>query len=106
MRIPTIEVEYENGYSGRVMVHKPTKKVGMVETVDESDWLQTKLSLKLNDGTVKEGELSDFEDVTGEQRSDFFNGLPSRDEAVETAENFSTRPVHRAEAAVLMRAGK
>ena len=34
-----------------------------------------------------------------------FNGFPSRAEAVETAGDFPARPVHRAEATVLMRAG-
>lgn len=60
------------GYLGEVMVHRLTRAIGVVETVTEgkAGW-PPQVSVKLKDGTVKKGKLSDFRDPSGNERSKF-----------------------------------
>ncbi len=58
------------GYLGEILVHKLTHAIGVVETVTEAKagW-PPQIVLKLQDGTVKKGRLSDFRDPSGNERA-------------------------------------
>lgn len=58
------------GYLGEIMVHKLSRAVGVVESVTEAKagW-PPQIALKLPDGTVKKGRLSDFRDPSGNERA-------------------------------------
>ena len=58
------------GYLGEVMVHKLTRAVGVVESVfvAQAGW-PPQITLKLPDGSVKKGRLSDFRDPSGNERA-------------------------------------
>ena len=60
------------GYLGEVMVHKLTRAVGVVEGVTEAKagW-PPQITLKLSDGSLKKGRLSDFRDPSGNERAKF-----------------------------------
>ncbi len=60
------------GYLGEIMVHKLTRAIGVVETVTEAKagW-SPQIVLKLGDGTLKKGRLSDFRDPSGNERAKF-----------------------------------
>ena len=57
------------GYVGETMVHRASKAVGVVEGVLEAKagW-PPEITLKLADGTVKKGRLSDFREPSGAER--------------------------------------
>lgn len=57
------------GYLGEIMVHKISRQVGIVEDVIEAKagW-PPQITLKLKDGTVRKGKLSDFRDASGEEK--------------------------------------
>ena len=57
------------GYLGETMVHKITRAVGVVETVTEArDGWPPEITLKLPDGSVKKGRLSDFREAGAGER--------------------------------------
>ena len=58
------------GYLGEIMVHKLSRAVGVVESVTEAKagW-PPQIALKLPDGTVKKGRLSDFRDASAKERA-------------------------------------
>ncbi len=58
------------GYLGEVMVHRISRAVGVVENVAEgrTGW-PPQITLKLADGTLKKGKLSDFREPTSTERS-------------------------------------
>jgi hypothetical protein len=60
------------GYLGEIMVHRLTRAIGVVETVIEgkAGW-PPQITLKLQDGAVKKGKLSDFRDPSGNERASF-----------------------------------
>jgi len=60
------------GYLGEVMVHRLTRAIGTVETVIEgkAGW-PPQIALKLKDGTIKKGKLSEFRDPSGNEREKF-----------------------------------
>ena len=60
------------GYLGEIMVHKLTRTIGVVESVTEAKagWMP-QITLKLQDGTLKKGRLSDFRDPSGNERAKF-----------------------------------
>ena len=60
------------GYLGEIMVHKLTRAAGVVEEVSlaQAGW-PPQITLKLPDGTVKKGRLSDFRDPSGNERAKF-----------------------------------
>jgi len=57
------------GYLGEIMVHKVSHAVGVVENVVEAKagW-PPQITLKLKDGSVKKGSLSDFRDPNHTER--------------------------------------
>jgi hypothetical protein len=57
------------GYLGETMVHKITHAVGVVESVTEAQagW-PPQITLKLPDGSLKKGRLSDFREARANER--------------------------------------
>ena len=57
------------GYLGETMVHKISRAVGVVENVVEAKagW-PPEVTLKLQDGSVLKGRLSDFREPRGAER--------------------------------------
>jgi hypothetical protein len=57
------------GYLGEIMVHKITRAIGVVESVTEAQagW-PPEITLKLPDGSIKKGRLSDFREASGNER--------------------------------------
>jgi len=57
------------GFLGEVMVHKISRSLGVVENVAQaqSGW-PPQITLKLQDGSVKKGRLSDFREASGTER--------------------------------------
>ena len=60
------------GFLGEIMVHKLSRTVGVVESVIEAQagW-PPQITLKLADGTLKKGRLSDFREPSGTERAKF-----------------------------------
>ena len=60
------------GYLGEIMVHRISGQVGVVENVIEAQagWAP-QITLKLADGSLKKGKLSDFKEASGEQKKAF-----------------------------------
>ncbi len=60
------------GYLGEIMVHKITHAVGVVEGVTEAEagW-PPEITLKLPDGSIKKGRLSDFREASAHERGKF-----------------------------------
>ena len=57
------------GYLGETMVHRLTHAMGVVENVIEArDGWAPQVTLKLPDGSVKKGKLSDFREPTANER--------------------------------------
>jgi hypothetical protein len=57
------------GYLGEVMVHKISRAVGVVESVVEAkEGWPPQITLKLEDGSVKMGKLSEFREPSGAER--------------------------------------
>lgn len=58
------------GYLGETMVHRTTRAVGIVENVVEArDGWAPQITLKLPDGSVKKGKLSEFREPTANERT-------------------------------------
>ena len=57
------------GFLGEIMVHKISRAVGVVENVTaaQAGW-PPQIVLKLPDGSVKKGRLSDFRNPSGNER--------------------------------------
>ena len=57
------------GYLGEIMVHRLTRAIGVVEAVTEAKagW-PPQIALKLKDGAVRKGRLSDFREPTAAER--------------------------------------
>jgi hypothetical protein len=57
------------GYLGEIMVHTVTRAVGVVENVIEAKagW-PPEITLKLPDGSLKKGRLSDFREASAVER--------------------------------------
>lgn len=60
------------GYLGEILVHRLSRAIGVVETVAEgkAGW-PPQITVKLKDGSVKKGKLSDFRDPSGTERERF-----------------------------------
>jgi hypothetical protein len=57
------------GYLGETMVHRISHAVGVVENVIEAkDGWPPEITLKLPDGALKKGRLSDFREATHAER--------------------------------------
>ena len=59
------------GYLGETMVHKNSHAVGVVDSVAEAraGW-PPQITLKLKDGTVRKGRLSDFREPSSAERKE------------------------------------
>lgn len=57
------------GYLGEIMVHRISRAVGVVEAVIEAKagW-PPQITLRLRDGSVRKGKLSDFREPTSGER--------------------------------------
>jgi hypothetical protein len=73
------------GYLGEIMVHKISREVGIVENVVEAQagWAP-EITVKMKDGSLKKGKLSDFKGATAEQKKSF-GGEATQDAGTETA---------------------
>ena len=60
------------GYLGEIMVHRLSRLPGVVENVIEANagW-PPQITLKLKDGSVKKGKLSDFREPGNSERAKF-----------------------------------
>jgi hypothetical protein len=60
------------GFLGEIMVHKLSRAIGVVDSVTEAQagW-PPQIALKLADGTLKKGRLSDFCEPSGNERARF-----------------------------------
>ena len=60
------------GYLGEIMVHQLSRTPGVVESVAEANagW-PPQITLKLQDGSLKKGKLSDFREPSGNERAKF-----------------------------------
>jgi hypothetical protein len=60
------------GFSGEIMVHKISHAMGVMEnvTLSQAGW-PPQIMLKLADGTLKKGRLSDFRDPSGNEGAKF-----------------------------------
>ncbi len=60
------------GYLGEIMVHRLTRAIGVVENVTEAKagWAP-QITLKLSDGFLKKGKLSDFREPSTAERGKF-----------------------------------
>ena len=61
-----------SGYLGEVLVHKVSRAIGIVETVVEAEagW-PPQITLKLKDGSVRKGKLSDFKEASANEKKEF-----------------------------------
>ena len=60
------------GFLGEIMVHRLTRAIGNVEDVVEgSGGWPPQITLKLKDGSLKKGKLSEFRDPSGNEREKF-----------------------------------
>jgi hypothetical protein len=66
------------GYLGETMVHRISHAVGVVENVVEAKagW-PPEITLKLKDGTVKKGRLSDFREPNSAERKAISPAAPN-----------------------------
>ena len=57
------------GYLGETMVHRLSRAIGVVENVVEAKagW-PPQITVKLKDGSIKKGNLSDFREPSGVER--------------------------------------
>jgi hypothetical protein len=64
--------ETGRGYLGEVMVHRISHEVGVVENVVEAQagW-PPQITIKLKDGSLKKGKLSDFKEPTAAEKAGF-----------------------------------
>jgi hypothetical protein len=61
--------ETGEGYVGETMVHKISREVGVVDSVLEArDGWPPEITLKLKDGSMKKGKLSDFREPSVSER--------------------------------------
>lgn len=60
------------GYLGEIMVHKISRAIGIVENITGGqDGWPPHITLKLKDGSLKKGRLSDFREPSGNEREKF-----------------------------------
>src|SRR5262245_20233082 len=68
-----------SGYLGEIMVHKITRSVGVVDAVVEAQagW-PPQITLKLKDGSLRKGKLSDFKEASVKEKQEFSAFLESQ----------------------------
>ena len=71
------------GYVGEIMVHRISRDVGVVESVLEAKagW-PPEITLKLADGSIRKGKLSDFREPSSAERKQI--PTPAPEDAKET----------------------
>ena len=58
------------GFLGEIMVHRISRAIGIVENVTlAQDGWPPQIVLKLQNGSLKKGRLSDFRDACGNERA-------------------------------------
>jgi hypothetical protein len=63
--------ETGEGYLGEIMVHRLSRGVGVVENVLEArDGWPPEITLKLKDGSIRKGKLSDFREPSNAERKE------------------------------------
>lgn len=63
--------ETGEGYLGEIMVHKISRAVGVVENVIEArDGWPPEITVKLKDGSIRKGKLSDFREPSSAERKE------------------------------------
>ncbi|HKS37852.1 MAG TPA: hypothetical protein VJW76_11720 [Verrucomicrobiae bacterium] len=63
--------ETGEGYLGEILVHKISRAVGVVENVIEArDGWPPEITLKLKDGSIRKGKLSDFREASSAERKE------------------------------------
>ena len=66
------------GYLGEVMVHKISRAIGVVDSVVEAqDGWPPQITIKLEDGSLKKGKLSDFREARAEEKKKFSGQAPA-----------------------------
>jgi hypothetical protein len=61
--------ETGEGYLGETMVHRISGAIGVVDSVLEAKFgWPPEIRLKLEDGSIKKGKLSEFREPTGAER--------------------------------------
>lgn len=60
-----------DGYVGEIMVHRATGAAGTVEHVHARVGWAPEVTLKLKDGTLKKGRLTDFREARAAERKPF-----------------------------------
>ncbi|MBN2508436.1 MAG: hypothetical protein JXQ71_17290 [Verrucomicrobia bacterium] len=73
----TKEAATGKGYLGEIMVHRITGEMGVVENVVEAHtgW-PPQLTVRLQNGSVKRGNLGDFRDASAAQKKKFSANSP------------------------------
>ena len=71
--------ETGRGYLGEIMVYKISHEVGIVENVVEAQagW-PPEITLKLKDGSLKKGKLSDFKEPTAAEKDKYSGSQPEQ----------------------------
>ena len=64
--------ETGEGYLGEILVHRVTREAGIVESVTRAaaGW-PPQITLKLQDGSLKKGKLSEFREPSNAERKKF-----------------------------------
>jgi hypothetical protein len=75
------------GYLGEIMVHKISRAVGIVENVVEaqSGW-PPQITLKLKDGSIRKGKLSEFKEASANEKKEFSGSQPAEPSAPAAAD--------------------
>jgi hypothetical protein len=61
--------ETGEGYLGETLVHRTSGAMGVVDSVLEAKFgWPPQITLKLKDGSIRKGKLSEFRDPTGAER--------------------------------------
>lgn len=59
-----------DGFHGEIMVHKISRAMGVVDSVTEArDGWPPQIALKMPDGSLKKGRLSDFRAASAKERA-------------------------------------
>ena len=60
------------GYLGEIMVHRISRAIGVVDSIVEAQagW-PPQITLKLKDGSLKKGKLSDFKDASASEKKKY-----------------------------------
>ena len=79
------------GYLGETMVHRLSRAIGVVENVVEAKagW-PPEITLKLNDGSIKKGRLSDFREPSSAEREKISPAPPAESQTAKRQRGLAT----------------